>query len=458
MGSTRPMGLLERCFELSGSGTTARREVVAGLTTFTTLSYILFVQPAVLAECGMDSGGVLFATCVASAAACFLMAWWTNYPIALAPGMGSNFFFVYAVCLGRGFTWQEALAANLVAGGLFLALAGTRFRERVMEAIPDHLKHAIAAGIGLLIALVGLEWGGLIVAHPVTYVQLGELSSPVALLSLFGLALAAVLLVRRVVGALLLGLLGTTVAGWVASAIFDLEAPLVRFEGLVGPPPSPQATAFQLDFAGLFTRPLGEWLAVLGVFFLLDLFDSIGTLVGVGQRAGLLVDGKLPKARGALAADAAGTVLGSALGTSTVTSYVESVAGVTSGGRTGLTAVVVGVCLLLALVFAPLFGAVGAGVAVAEGVVRYPVIAPVLILIGVAMAASLRHIDWEDVRQSIPAFLTIAIMPLSMSITEGIAWGFVATSLLDLTGKGARRVPWLVHAIAVVFVVRYVLL
>jgi AGZA family xanthine/uracil permease-like MFS transporter len=444
------MGPLERCFRLAEAGTTARREVVAGLTTFATLSYILFVQPAVLTECGMDPGGVLFATCLASALACFLMAWWTNYPIALAPGMGTNFFFAYAVCLGRGFTWQEALAANLLAGGLFLALTWTGFRERVMEAIPPHLKHAIAAGIGLLIALVGLEWGGLIVAHPVTYVQLGELGSPVALLALFGLALSAVLLARGVVGALLIGLLTTTAVGAAVG--------LVRFEGVVGAPPSPAATAFQLDFAGLFARPLGDWLAVLGVFFLLDLFDSIGTLVGVGQRAGLVVNGKLPRARGALAADAVGTVVGAVLGTSTVTSYVESAAGVASGGRTGLVAVVVGLCLLLALVFAPLFGAVGAGVEAAEGVVRYPVIAPVLILIGAVMATSLKHVEWDDVRQSIPAFLTLAIMPLTVSITEGIAWGFVATSLLDLTTKGPRRVSGLVHFFAVVFVLRYVLL
>jgi AGZA family xanthine/uracil permease-like MFS transporter len=451
------MSFLERRFRLVEAGTTARREVVAGLTTFATLSYILFVQPAVLSACGMDAGGVLFATCVASAVACVLMALWTNYPIALAPGMGTNFFFAYAVCLGRGFTWQQALAANLIAGALFLALTGTGFRERVMEAIPAHLKHAIAAGIGLLIALVGLEWGGLIVAHPVTYVQLGELGSPVALLALFGLALSAVLLARGVVGALLIGLLSTALVGWGASAWFGLATPLVQFAGVIGAPPSP-AAAFQLDFSGLFARPLGDWLAVLGIFFLLDLFDSIGTLVGVGQRAGLMVAGKLPKARGALAADATGTVLGAALGTSTVTSYVESAAGVASGGRTGLVAVVVAACLLLSLVFTPLLAGVGAGVEVAEGVVRYPVIAPVLILIGAVMATSLAHIEWKEVRQSIPAFLTLAIMPLTVSITEGIAWGFVATSLLDLTGKDERRVSWLVHFFAVVFVLRYVLL
>lgn len=448
---------LERRFRLTESGTTVRREVTAGLTTFATLSYILFVQPTVLGAAGMDPGGVLFATCVASAVACFLMAAWTNYPIALAPGMGTNFFFAFTVCLGMGFSWQQALAANLVAGAAFLALSATRFREAILEAMPAHLKHAVAAGIGLLIALVGLEWGGIVVAHPVTYVQLGDLGQPVALLTLFGLAAGAILLVRRAMGALLIGIVATAAVGWGASRAFALEVPLVRFAGLVGAPPSPSA-AFALDFAGLFARPVEDWLAVLAVLLLLDLFDTIGTLVGVGQRAGLLRDGRLPRARGALGADAAGTVLGSLLGTSTVTSYVESAAGVSAGGRTGLVAVVVGLCMLLALVFTPLLAALGAGVEVADGVLRYPVLAPTLILVGALMATSLRQVEWDDPALAVPAFLTVAIIPLSFSITEGIAWGFVATSVLDLARRGERRVSWIVHAFAVVFVLRYVLL
>jgi AGZA family xanthine/uracil permease-like MFS transporter len=451
------VSLLERRFRLAEHGTSARREVTAGLTTFATLSYILFVQPAVLSAAGMEPGGVLFATCVASAAACFLMAVWTNYPIALAPGMGTNFFFAFTVCVGMGFSWQQALAANLIAGAAFLALSVTRFREAILEAMPPHLKHAVAAGIGLLIALVGLEWGGIVVADPVTYVRLGDLGDPVALLTVFGLLAGAVLLVRRAVAALLIGIAVTALAGWGASKALGLEVPLVRFGGLVGAPPEPTA-AFQLDFAGLFSRPLTDWLSVLAIFFMLDLFDTIGTLVGVGQRAGLLKDGVLPRARGALAADAAGTTLGALLGTSTVTSYVESAAGVSAGGRTGLTTLVVGLCMLLALVFTPLLAALGAGVEVAEGVVRYPVLAPTLILVGSLMAGSLRHVEWDDPAFAIPAFLTVAIMPLSFSITDGIAWGFVATSVLDLARRGPLRVSWIVHAFALVFVLRYVLL
>jgi AGZA family xanthine/uracil permease-like MFS transporter len=450
---------IERRFGVRARGSTPAREVTAGLTTFATLSYILFVQPALLSDpaCGMDAGGVLFATCVASALACFLMAWWANLPIALAPAMGHNFFFVYALCLGRGFRWQEALAANLIAGVVFLVLASVRFRERLMHALPDHLKYSIAAGIGLMIALVGLEWGGLVRSDPVTIIALGDLSSPIALLTLFGLALHAVLLTRRVTGSFLVGILGTALVGWGVTRLLTPETPLVRFGGLVGAPPSPAATAGRLDFPELFARPPLEWLAVIGVFLLLDLFDSVGTLVGVGERAGLLVDGKLPQAERALAADAAGTVAGSALGTSTITSYVESAAGVAAGGRTGLTAVTVGCCFLLALVFRPLFEVVGAGVPLADGTLRYPVIAPVLVLIGALMFGALRRIEWERPADAVPAFLTVLVMQVSFSITEGIAWGFLATSLLGVMAPRARRVPLWVHLVAAVFALRYVL-
>jgi AGZA family xanthine/uracil permease-like MFS transporter len=308
-----------------------------------------------------------------------------------------------------------------------------------------------------MIALVGLEWGGLVRSDPATIIALGDLSSPVALLTLLGLALHAVLLARRVTGSFLLGILGTAAAGWLATRMLAPVTPLVRFGGLVGAPPSPAATAGQLDFPDLFARPALEWLAVIGVFLLLDLFDSVGTLVGVSERAGLLVDGKLPQAERALAADAAGTVAGAALGTSTITSYVESAAGVEAGGRTGLTAVTVGCCFLLALVFRPLFEVVGAGVPVAEGVLRYPVIAPVLVLIGALMFGALRRIDWDRPADALPAFLTVLVMQVSFSITEGIAWGFLATSLLGLLAPGARRVPGWVHVVAAVFALRYVL-
>lgn len=453
------MSWLERRFGVRAAGSTVRREVVAGLVTFSTLSYVLFVQPAVLAQAGMEPRGVLFATCVASAAACFLMAWWANHPFALAPAMGHNFYFAFTVCGTMGFAWQEALAANLLAGALFLLLIPTGLRERVMEAVPGGLRGGIAAGIGLLIALIGLEWGELVVDHPATYVTLGDLSRPVPLLTLFGLAVTAALLARGVPGAILLGLAAAAGAGWGATLFFDLDPPVVRSGSFGGELPSPAGTAFHLDFAGLFARPATDWLTVLAVFFLLDLFDSIGSLLGLGRQAGLLEGGRLPRARGALAADAAGTVAGAALGTSTITSYVESAAGIASGGRTGLVAAVVGLCFLAALVLAPAIEVVGAGVVVATEpvvVTRYPLLAPALILVGALMFGALRDVDWDDRVEAVPAFLTAVVIPLTFSITDGLAWGFVAYSLLCLVTR--RRAPALVHVLASLFLLRYLLL
>ncbi|MCC6405874.1 MAG: NCS2 family permease [Planctomycetes bacterium] len=450
-------GFLERRFRLRERGTSVGIEVLAGLTTFATLSYILFVQPAVLSSpgCGMDPGGVLFATCVASALACFLMAWWADYPIALAPGMGHNFLFAFTLCGAMGWSWRQALAANLIAGVAFLGLARFGLRERVMNALPQGLAHGIAAGIGLLIAFIGLQWGGLVRAQPATLVQLGELSSPVALHTLGGLAIAVVLLARGVRGALLFAIVASALGGWLASRVFALATPLVEFNGVVGPPPDPRGTAFQLDFAGLFARPWTEWLPIVAIFLCLVLFDTIGTLVGVAGKAGLMVDGKLPRAERALAADAAGTTLGALLGTSTVTSYVESAAGVTAGGRTGLTAIVVGVLFLCALVFAPLIHSIGAGVDV-DGALRYPVIAPVLIVVGFLMVAELRHVRWDDPVESFPAFLCTVVMQLSLSITEGVAFGFLASSILSLATGRARETSPIVHAFALLFAARYV--
>lgn len=297
------------------------------------------------------------------------------------------------------------------------------------------------------------------VAHPATYVALGDLGDPIALLTIFGLGLHAALLARRVRGAILWGIGISALAGLGATRAFALETPLVRFSGVVGAPPSPSGTAFQLDFAGLLARPPVEVLGVLFVFLFLDLFDTIGSLYGLGRQAGLLEDGKLPRARGALAADAAGTALGACLGTSTVTSYVESAAGIAAGGRTGLTAVTCGVAFLCALFLAPLLESIGAGVVVATEpalVTRYPLVAPVLILIGALMLGALRDVRWDDVGEAIPAFPTAALMPLAFSITEWIAWGLIAASLLALV-RG-RRVPAAVHVLAALFVLRYLFL
>ncbi|MEM7202724.1 MAG: NCS2 family permease [Planctomycetota bacterium] len=447
---------LDAWFDLRRRGTTVRREVGAGLTTFLTLSYALFVQPAVLAGAGMDPGGVLFATCVASAVACLAMAVLANSPIALAPAMGHNFFFAFTICGTLGFTWQQGLAANALAGGVLLLLAGTPVRTAILHAIPAPVQRGLAAGIGLLIALLGLQWGNLVVDHPVTLVALGDLRDPVARLSLLGLVVTAVLLARRVRAAVLLGMLATAAVGAFGSGVLGAARPLVEGHGVIGAPPAP-STALQLDFAGLFAAPLDAVVLVVVTLLLLDLFDTTGTLLGVAERAGLLQDGRLPRAGRALSADAIGTVVGASLGTSTVTSYVESAAGVAAGGRTGLTAAVVGVCLLLSLFFTPLVETIGAGVIVAESPVevrRYPVIAPTLVLVGALMMGALRGVAWDEPSAAIPAFLTVLIIPLTFSITDGIAWGMIAASVLALaTG---RRAPRLVHGLAAVLLARYV--
>jgi AGZA family xanthine/uracil permease-like MFS transporter len=440
-------GLLDHWFRLEAHGTTVRTEVLAGATTFLALAYIVFVQPAVLAAAGMDFGAVMAATCLASALATVLMALLANYPIAVAPAMGHNFFFAYTVVLGMGVPWQAALGAVAIAGLVFIATAGIGLRERLITALPPFLQHAIAAGIGLLIAMIGLQWSGLIVASPGTMVTLGKLDAPATLLALFGLAVTAVLFAMRFRAAILGGMLLTTAAG--------LGFGLVRYQGLVSAPPSIAPTLMQLDVRAALTPALAP---VILIFFFLALFDSVGTLVGVAGQAGLMRDGQLPRAKEALLADAVGTVAGATLGTSTVTAYIESATGVAAGGRTGLASLVTAAFLLLSLFFSPLVRMIGGGYQVAQGVVLYPVVAPALILVGTLMMREVRHIDWDDPVEAVPAFLTMVIMPLAVSITEGIAFGLVAAALLKLaTGRG-RELHWLIYVFAVLFVLRYAFL
>jgi AGZA family xanthine/uracil permease-like MFS transporter len=386
------------------------------------------------------------------------MALWANLPVALAPGMGTNFFFVFTVCGALGFSWREALAANLVAGLAFLALSRVGLREKVMHAVPPSLQAAIGAGIGLLIASVGLRWAGLVVPDPATGLAPGGMGSPVARLALAGLALVSILLVLRVRGAILLGIAGTALLGAFGHALLGSAEPLVRAEALVGAPPAPTA-AFALDFAGLVARPWADLVAVVGVLLLLDLFDTIGTLTALGRQAGWMRAGELPRARQALAADAAGTTLGALLGTSTITSYVESAAGISAGGRTGLVSLVVAACFLAALVLRPAVEALGAGVPLAAGegeILCQPVIAPVLIVVGALMLSALADVEWQDLGHALPAFLTVLVMPLTLSITDGIAWGFTSFSLLSIVRGRARACSWLVHAFAALFVLRWV--
>ena len=438
--------MLEKLFHLQESGTTLKREIVAGCTTFATLSYIIFVQPTILSAAGMDSGAVMTATCITSAIAMVLMALLANYPIALAPGMGHNVFFAYTVCVALQVPWQTALGAVFIAGAFFVLFAFVGLREKIMSILPVSFRNAIPAGIGLLIALVGLEWSGLIVQHPATYVTLGDLKSPPVLLSLFGIGIIAVLFALNVRGAILIGILASTVVGLITG--------MVTFQGVVSAPPSMAPTFLQLQIPNIFVQP--ELISIIVIFIFLDLFDTVGTLIGVTQQAGLMVDGKLPKARQALLSDAVATSSGALLGTSTVTSYIESASGISAGGRTGLTSIVTAVLMLLALFFHPLIKMVGAGYAIDENTFLYPIIAPALIVIGSLMLKNVVHIDWEDVTESLPAFLMLLMMPLAFSITEGFAFGFISYAFLKLiTGKG-KQVHWLIYLFAILFVARYI--
>lgn len=444
---TKTLSLGERWFHLSEYGTTIKREILAGVTTFLTMAYIIFVQPAVLSAAGMDFGAVLIATCVSSAAATLLMAFLANYPIAVAPAMGHNFFFAYTVVWAMKVPWEVALGGVAIAGIVFILTAGFGLRERVITAIPESLKHAIAVGIGLLIALIGLEWAGVIVASPGTLVKLGTLKDPPVMLSLFGLTVMAVLFARQVRGAALWGILATTAVG--------LALGLVRYQGLLGQPPSLAPTFLKLDIAGAF-RP--DMIEVIFVFFFLALFDSVGTLVGVAQQAGLMQNGVLPRARQALLADAIGTVVGAMLGTSTVTAYIESATGVSAGGRTGLANVTTAALFLLSLFFYPLVKMIGGGYPTDGGVTLYPVIAPALVLVGTMMMKGVKLIPWDDMTEAIPAFLTITLMPLAVSITDGIAFGFIAYAVLKPVAGRGREVHWFIYLFAVLFLVRYIAL
>jgi AGZA family xanthine/uracil permease-like MFS transporter len=447
--------MLERLFKLQKAGTTVRTEIIAGTTTFMTLSYIIFVQPAVLATAGMDFGAVVVATCVASALATFLMGFLANYPIALAPAMGHNFFFAFMVCGavtagGLGYSWQTALGAVCIAGLLFVFLSKFGLREKILTVMPDSLKHAIAAGIGLLIVLVGFEWGGIVVATPETLVGLGKFSNPPVLLTFFGLTVTAVLLALRVRGSILIGI--------ILSAIAGLLFGLVQYRGFVSLPPSVAPTLFKLDVVTVLVNIFKpEYFLVVFIFFFLALFDTVGTLVGVGERAGFIKDGKLPRAQQALFADAVGTVVGAACGTSTITSYVESAAGVSEGGRTGLANMVTGLLMLAALFLYPLIQMIGGGYKIAEGVFLYPVIAPALIIVGSMMMQTVAQIPWTDPTESIPAFLTMITMPVAFSITEGISLGFISYALLKIVSGKGREVHWIIYLFAILFIVRYVL-
>jgi len=443
-------------FEFAQNRTTIRTEVLAGVTTFATMAYIIFVQPAVLGAAGMDRGAVFTSTCLATALGTALMAVLANYPVAVAPAMGLNFFFAYTVVLAMGVPWQKALGAVLVSGVVFVLTSSFGLRERIVQSVPDSLKSAIAAGIGLLITLIGMQWAGLVRLSPDTMVTLGDLSSKPVIVALIGLVTIVVLMARGVRGAILIGIL--------VAALSGIAMGLVSFGGgIVSMPPSIAPTAFKLDVLGALRSNL---VAIIFVFFFLDLFDTVGSLIGIAKHAGLIQNGKLPRAGRALLADALATVASALMGNTTMVSYIESSSGVAAGGRTGFAALVVAGLFLVALLFSPIVHAISGGYpvnetimvqgqAVARTYVLYPITSPALIVVGSLMIKSVRDIAWDDFTEALPAFLAIVVMPLTVSITDGIAFGFIAYALLKLVTGRAREAHWLLYLFAALFILRY---
>ena len=448
--------MLTEYFKLRENGTTLRMEVLAGVTTFTTMAYILFVQPVVLGAAGMEPGAVFTSTCLATAFATVLMALIAKYPVAVAPAMGHNFFFAYVVVLTMKVPWQAALGAVLVSGLVFIATASFGFRESIVAAVPDSLKCSIAAGIGLFITLIGMEWAGFVRLNASTFVMLGNLSSRPAAVALIGLVATIVLMARRVKGAILFGILIAAIAG--------LAAGIVKNPGAVtSMPPSIAPTLFQLDVWAALKQNL---IAVIFIFFFLDLFDTVGSLIGIAKQAGFMKDRKLPRAGRALLADAIGTVGSAVAGNTTMVSYIESASGVAAGGRTGLTALVTAGLFLVALFFSPVVQMISGGYVVQDVIsvegqqmtrsfTLYPITSPALIVVGSLMIQSMRDVVWDDFTEALPAFLTMVMIPLTFSITDGIAFGFISYALLKVvTGRG-REAHWLIYVFAALFIARY---
>lgn len=426
-------GLLDRLFHIKQLNTSVRTEVLAGFTTFLAMCYIIIVNPSILAMTGMDQGAVFVATCLAAALGCMVMGLVANYPIALAPGMGLNTYFTFSVCMGMGVPWQTALAAVFVSGVVFLFVSLFKFREAMINAIPMSLKLAIAGGIGLFLALIALKSSGVVIANEPTLIKMGDLSSASVLFTALGFLLIVVMHHFKVRGAIIISILAITVLSTLTGHN--------EFKGVFGEIPSLAPTFMQMDFEGLFTASM---IGVIFVFFLVDLFDSTGTLVGVSQRAGLLVDGKLPRLKRALMADSSAIIAGAALGTSSTTPYIESASGVAAGGRTGLSAVVIAVLFLLALFLFPL----------AQSVPAYAT-APALLYVGVLMVHGITGIDWDDITEAVPAFLTMTFMPFTYSIADGIAIGFISYALVKLLTGKAKAVPYMVWIIAIVWAIKF---
>lgn len=426
--------MLEKLFGFDRNVTRVRTEVLAGITTFLTMAYILAVNPNILSATGMDKGALFTTTVVASAFATLLMAFYAKLPFGLAPGMGLNAFFAYTVCLTMGYTWQFALTAVLIEGLIFILLTVTNLREKIVDAIPVTLKNAIGAGIGLFISFIGLQNAGIIVNNDATLISMGNITSGTALLGMIGLVVTSLLLVKGVRGALLFGILITTLIG--------IPMGITKFDGIFSTPPSIEPIFWQFEWHNIFTK---EMIVVVFTFLFVDMFDTIGTLVGVTTKAGMMdKNGKIPYLKQAFMVDAIGTTAGAMLGTSTITTFVESASGVGEGGRSGLTSFVTAVCFLLSLFFAPFFLSVpGAATA------------PVLILVGLMMMSSVLKVNFADYSEAIPAFICIIFMPLAYSISDGIVLGMISYVLINLLTGKYKKLTIGMYILAAIFVLKF---
>lgn len=422
-----------------------KTEIEGGIATFFTMCYIIFVQPVVLSKINMDSGAVMIATCLSSAIACFAMGILANYPVALAPGMGHNFLFV-AIATSYNLKWQEALGFVFISGVLFVILSFVPFREKILNNIPSGIKHGISVGIGFLITLIGLEWSGIVVSASGTYIGLGKLISLPVIISLIGFLIIVYLTIRGINSAIIWGILFSTFL----SLLFNLT----HFSGIVDFPPSIEPTFFKFNIKGSFFEL--AYLNIIFTFLFLDVFDTVGTLVGVGEQGKFLVNGKLPRAKQAFLADALGTVFGSILGTSTVTSYIESASGISVGAKTGIASIVTGILFVLSIFFYPLVKTVGSAYITENGLILYPTIAPALIFVGFLMIANIKKIDFSDLSESIPAFLAVVIIPLGFSIADGIAVSFIIYTFLKLLLGRIKEVNGVILVLTIIFIFRYI--
>jgi AGZA family xanthine/uracil permease-like MFS transporter len=426
---------LESYFEFARLGTNWRTEILAGVTTFLTMAYIVLVNPAILAEAGIPLPAVTAATCLSAAFGSILMGVVARYPIALAPGMGLNAYFTYTVCIRMHVPWQTALGAVFLSGIIFLALTAAGIRQMILRAIPHELYAAVASGIGLFIAFIGFQHAGLVAGDPNTLVALGNIKNPTTALALFGLILMVALEIRKVKGAILIGVLTITGIAWAMGMVHWTPAP-GGFHAIA-------ATAFQLDIRGALNKGLLE---IVFVFFFVDLFDNLGTLVAVTKRAGLIApDHTIPRLNRILFTDAVATIFGSMTGTSTVTSYVESTAGVAAGGRSGITAIVTGLLFLITIGAAPFVGMVPSAAT-----------APALILVGSLMLASIGEIRWPEPLVAVPAFLTLVLIPFTYSIANGLGFGIIAWAILHIAAGKFRREEWLLYVLAGLFLARFI--